>query len=62
MLWALRMYAHENCDGFSDLSAAVVKQTKAQRDKELREATKLGKEMNRENRIRRRAEEIAAAA
>lgn len=62
MLWTLRMYAHENCDGFSDLSAAVTRQTKAQRDEELREATELGKRMNRRNRVRRTAEEIADAA
>ncbi|MDR7330208.1 hypothetical protein [Corynebacterium guangdongense] len=62
MLWTLRMYAHENCDGFSDLSAALTKQTKAQRERELREATELGKQMNRRNRIRRTAEDIAEAA
>ena len=60
-LWLLRLYAHEHCDGFTELSAETVKMTKAERDKEMREATALGRKLAREGRIQRKAEEIAAA-
>ncbi|WP_394280948.1 hypothetical protein [Corynebacterium sp.] len=60
LLWMLRMHAHYNCDGFSDYSSKTVKTTKAEREKELREATKRGKAMAKESRINRKAAEVAA--
>lgn len=60
-LWSLRMYAHEHCEGFTELSAQTVKMSKAERDKEMREATTLGRKLAREGRIQRTATEIAEA-